>query len=139
MKLKKEDRFVFDAFAVIAFLLKEEGSLKVEKILRGAEKGKTKVYFNEINLGEVYYRVWKDKGEEAGKEALSYCLSLPLFFVPVDRDFILKTSEIKARNKVSYADAFCIETAKRFKCPVVTADPEFLKIEGLRTIRVRLK
>lgn len=134
MKIEKESKFVLDTFALIAFFNKEHGGNKIEKILIESEKGRCQVYFNEVNLGEVYYRIWKDQQEEVAKQALNVCLNLPIKFVPVDRDFILSAAELKAKYKISYADAFCLETAKRNKCPVVTGDPEFLKVRGIKTI-----
>lgn len=139
MKIEKGSEFVFDTFALIAFLQKEPGGKKVEKILSRAEEEKCTIYLNEINLGEVYYRTWKDKGEEIAKKALSLCLTLPIFFISANRDFILKAAEIKAKHKVSYADAFCVETARQKQCPIMTGDPEFLEIPDVKIVWINKK
>ncbi|MFQ5560700.1 MAG: type II toxin-antitoxin system VapC family toxin [Nitrospinota bacterium] len=130
-------KVVLDSYAVLAYFYEEQGSDSLKNLLNLAKQNKANVYFNEINLGEAYYRVWKDSGEVAGKEALQLCLGLPIEVVSVDREFIIKAAEIKAQNKVSYADAFCVATAKREKCPVVTGDPEFASVRDLEIIWIK--
>lgn len=134
MRIEKESSFILDTYAVIAFLLKEEGGKTVKRILEYIKEKSVKIYLNEINLGDVYYRIWKNEGESIGKEALNSCLSLPIKLITVDREIILHAAEIKAQNRVSYADAFCIATAKEKQAQILTGDPEFTSIEGIKVV-----
>jgi predicted nucleic acid-binding protein len=60
---------------------------------------------------------------------------LPIELVPVDLPVVREAAEIKSEYAVSYADAFCIATARRLSGTVLTSDPEFRAIEHLITIR----
>ncbi len=139
MKTEKLEECVFDTFALIAFFQKEVGGEKIKEALLKAKKRECRIYLNEINLGEVYYRIWKDQGEEIARQTLNLCGSLPIIFVPIDREFILKAAELKAKYKISYADAFCLETARRENCPVITGDPEFTRIPGIKITWLRAR
>lgn len=46
-----------------------------------------------------------------------------------------EATEIKSEHAVSYADAFCIATARRLSGTALTSDPEFHALEHLITIR----
>lgn len=134
-----KDKFVLDTFALFVFFSKEHGYNKVERILKKAKNKKAVVFLNEINLGELYYKTWKETGETAAKEVLNLALNLPISFVSVDKDFILKATEIKAANRVSYADAFCLATARLKGCPVITGDPELAKAKVVKMIWIGKK
>ncbi len=44
-------------------------------------------------------------------------------------DLVTAAAELKARGGLSYADAFCLATAKRLKAPLWTGDPEIFGID----------
>lgn len=134
MKTNSPKSYVLDTFALFNFLSAEEGSEKVEKLIAQARLGKVTLYFSEINLGELYYKAWKKKDEETGKAALKSTLDLPLTLVPADRNRILQSAEIKATNRISYADAFCAQTAMEKNSPILTGDPDFAKVEKVKVI-----
>lgn len=57
-------RFVLDAWAVLALLQKEEpAAARVRQLLEAAAQEQVLLLISIINLGEVYYRVGKVKGE----------------------------------------------------------------------------
>ena len=59
---------------------------------------------------------------------------LPITIVSVDNELVKEASEIKADYTVSFADAFCIATAKRLDCKVLTNDPEYESVQNLVTV-----
>lgn len=134
MRTKNGKDLAFDSFALISYLADEAGADKIEALLEAAQKKEINIFVNEINIGEVFYILWKKRGENAAREALNLCFGLPLNFISPNRNFILAAAELKAKYKISYADAFCLETARRENCSVITGDPEFIKIPGIKII-----
>ena len=49
-------------------------------------------------------------------------------------DRVIGAAHVKARFPVSYADAFVVALAQELKATIVTADPEFKKVESLASI-----
>lgn len=137
MKIENGKEFVFDSYALIGYLKNEIGAEIIEDFLKRAGEGEIRVYLNEINLGEVYYIIWKKRSEKVARESLAICLNFPLIFVLPNHDFILKAAELKSRYNISYADAFCLQTAIEKKCPIVTGDPEFFSVPHVKIIKIR--
>ena len=136
---KNNPTFVLDTFALLAVLYEENDFAEVVSYLDHATQKKSRLLFNEINLGELYYRVWKDQGKEAAEKAYLHVSQLPLEFITVNRAFILAASTWKAQYRISYADAFVVETAQRNNCAILTGDPEFDTIPMLKIIRLGKK
>ncbi|MBA5868897.1 MAG: PIN domain-containing protein [Nitrospira sp. CR2.1] len=68
-------------------------------------------------------------------EALHLLEHLPIELVEVDLPLVREAAEIKSEHAVSYADAFCIATARRLSATVLTSDPEFHAVEHLIAVR----
>lgn len=128
--------FVLDSYAIIAFFLGESGKLKIWSYLNDASRRRRILYMSDMNAGEVYYRVFKLKGNEIAELSLHYLLRLPITFVPVDQSFILSAARWKGMYPISYADAFVVETAVRYQAPILSGDPEFTKVKGIKIVTV---
>ena len=130
------NNITFDTFAVLSVIFKESGQSLVEGYLQKASRFEIEIFLNEINLGEIYYRIWKHHAKNNANGALKLIQLWPLTLVSIDQQFILAAATWKAQYKISYADAFCIETAHRHRCPVLTGDPEFSPIKGIKIIKL---
>lgn len=130
-------RFVLDSFAVIAFLQDEEGADKVEEVLIEAERGKTKLFMHLLNLGEVYYNVFKGEGENLANGVWPTVKSYPVEFVDdLSEGFLLSAVLIKGTYPISYADAFAAATSIEKKAILITGDPDFKLLERDGKIKV---
>jgi predicted nucleic acid-binding protein len=124
-------RFVLDSFAVIAFLRDEEGADKIEGILKEAERGKNKLYMHVINLGEVYYNVLKEEGENLANSVWAKVKNYPVEFIDDLTDgFMLSAARIKGKYPLSYADAFAAAVSIEKGALLITGDPDFKLLEG---------
>lgn len=130
---------VLDTFALISLLYEEPGYETLLPYLTRAQAGKLTLLLNEINLGELYYRIWKDQDKETAEIGLTTVTQLPLNYVAVDQEFILSAASWKAQYPISYADAFVVETAHRYNCPLVSGDPEFTSIPDHKIILLTAK
>jgi len=133
-----KQRFVLDAWAVLALLQEEEPAAShVKALLEDAEEGNVELFISIINLAEVIYRIGKVKGEAEARETLDEIRHLPLTVVPATDDAVFAAAGFKMHYAISYADAFAVATADALNAVLVTGDPELgqlgnrLRIEKL--------
>jgi uncharacterized protein len=128
-------KLVLDSFALVSLFHKEPGWEKVRAVLYEQQRAGTKAYLNWINWGEFFYIVKRRVGAAQAGEALHLLEQLPIELVPVDQPLVRDAAEIKSEHAVSYADAFCIATARRLSGTVLTSDPEFHAVEHLIAVQ----
>ncbi len=126
---------LLDSFAILAYLNKESGFEKVREILADAQKTEEPVLMNEINVGEVYYILYRNRGKEKAEYFIKNVIrTLPVFMVSNSFGSVMESARIKAQYPLSYADCFAVSTAIRENSTIITGDPEFKNIEHLVTI-----
>lgn len=126
---------LLDSFAIISYLNKEKGFEKVRDAMSEAQNSGNSILMNEINIGEVYYILFRKRGPEKADYFLQTILqSLPIIVVSNDFDDVIKAAKIKAEHPLSFADCFAAATAKKNNSVIMTGDPEFKKIEDLVAI-----
>lgn len=62
--------YVFDASGLMTFFEDRAGPLKVEELLAKAAEAKRPLAMSVVNWGEVYYSVWRARGEKAARAKL---------------------------------------------------------------------
>ena len=118
---------VLDTWAVLAWLRNEgQAGAAVRRYLHRAQSGNLQLFISLMSVGEVYYRVAGLEDEEHADSALELVRKLPLEIVPVREALVLAAARLKARHKLSYADAFVVATAQAQDAFVLTGDPEIL-------------
>lgn len=116
---------VLDAWAVLAWLQDERPAAdKVQDMLDKAAAGNLQLRMSIINVGEVYYRLAKARGEDEARAFLRDLRGMPVKTLAAPNRLVLEAAQLKARYPISYADAFALATAIRERGPVVTGDPE---------------
>ncbi|HBK53592.1 MAG TPA: VapC toxin family PIN domain ribonuclease, partial [Syntrophomonas wolfei] len=88
------------------------------------EDEKIKLYMTWINVGEVYYRVWREYGKIEAERVLDILSAWPLEILVADSELTIAAAAVKAQNKLAYADAFAIGAAILKQAELVTGDPE---------------
>ncbi len=126
-----DSAYVLDSHALLAHFEDEAGGSQVEKILKAAQAGKTKLFLSVINFGEVYYTTFRERGRENADEVKSLMEQLPIIMVPADRDITLEAATLRGAHAVAYADCFSAALGVKKKAKVVTGDPEFRKFGEL--------
>jgi ribonuclease VapC len=116
-------RKLLDSFALLSYLNKERGFEKVREALAEAQVSDGSVLMNEVNVGETYYILHRQRGVQEAEYFLDTVLvGLPILLV--QNDF----------QNLSFADCFAVATARRESAIILTGDPEFKKIEHLAKI-----
>ena len=132
--------YVLDTSAVLAFIRNEQGSDTVQKILSDAARQKAHVYVSFMTFTEVYYMIWRHKGEEAGKDVMGLMNTMSLDLVHSNNQLSLSAGRIKANYKLSLADAFVVATAIDKRAILVHKDPELEPmIKYVQTIQLPYK
>ena len=123
-------KFVLDAWAILALLQGEEpAATQVKQLLEVAQTGQITLFISMINLGEVFYRVGKVKGENEAFQTLTEIQPLALEVVSATDERVLAAAAVKIQHPISYADAFAAATATELDATLVTGDPELITLQ----------
>lgn len=118
-------RVVLDASAVMTFFEDRPGADRVEEQVSLAVAGKRELLMSVVNWGEVYYSVWRAKGQGAAQKASAEIAQLPIEVVPADFELTRLAATFRANHKLPYADCFAAALASVRRALVVTADADF--------------
>lgn len=80
-----------------------------------------------VNLGEALYMEMRVRGSAQAGETIEKARREMTVLDP-DWDLVVAAAKVKASGGLSYADAFCIATAKRLKAPLWTGDSEIVQL-----------
>ena len=84
-----------------------------------------------INVGEVYYFLRKQHSRELSESWRHSSQTLPVTIEVPSADEIWDAALLKGCYPIAYADAFAAALAQKYRCPLVTGDPEFRLVENL--------
>jgi len=116
---------VLDASALMAFFEDRPGADKVEELLAKAAEAKRPLLISVVNWGEVYYSVWRARGEKAADAKLHEIAQLPIQVLDVDMELAKLAASLKAQHNLPYADCFAAAAAQTRKATLVTSDKDF--------------
>lgn len=77
-----------------------------------------------MNVGEVFSLTSRKLGALPAEEFHSRLPSLPVRLLLPDDAEVIQAAKLKARYRISYADAFAAALAMRENAALVTGDPE---------------
>jgi len=114
---------VLDSWAVLRWLEGAPAAARVEAAVAD------EAVMSWINLGEVFYAVWRASGDsEAGAVVSDIRAVVTLDEVTSAR--VLAAARIKAEHPMALGDAFAAATAIAYDAPLFTGDPELLDRSG---------
>jgi predicted nucleic acid-binding protein len=117
--------FVLDTSALLALRSDEAGADCVETLLRHAKKNRCRVLVSFMTRMEILYCLWREEGEEAGRDALRLVDSFPIEWISCEPGILEAASRFKARGGLSVADCWIGATAFVHGARLVHKDPEF--------------
>ena len=117
--------YVLDASALMTFFEDRPGADKVEELLAKAAEAKRPLAMSVVNWGEVYYSVWRARGEKASAAKLHEIAQLPIEIVGDDMELGKLAVSLKAEHNLPYADCFAAALAQARKATLVTSDKDF--------------
>ena len=128
--------YLLDTSALLTLRSDEAGAERVAALLAEASAGSSSCHGCFISLMEVLYRIWKNEGEAAGREAYAACLGLPIIWSHESPALLERAASIKAVYPLSLADAWIAAAALELGATLVHKDPEFENISGLNEERL---
>ena len=81
---------------------------------------------------ELLYRIWRDEGEEAAREALRLIDSFHIEWVSCEPQILEVASRLKAQGGLSLADCWIGATALIREATLIHKDPEFTKFKEIQ-------
>ncbi|TEB07687.1 tRNA(fMet)-specific endonuclease VapC [Pelotomaculum schinkii] len=118
--------YVFDAYALLAFLEAEEGGVAVKDLL---EAPGNRFFISAVNLGEVYYTVLRERGMEVARLVESeLSMAQNIRVVEATWERAKAAGQLKARGGISYADCFAAALSIEKDAPLLTGDAEFERV-----------
>jgi predicted nucleic acid-binding protein len=105
--------YCLDACALITVFKQEPGFEIIRDLLRRAAAGEAAVSMSAVNLSEVIYNFRPETSDEQMAALWQHIRAMPLTIVREITDpMINEAARLKARNKMSHADALGLATAK---------------------------
>lgn len=87
---------------------------------------------NELNIGESYYIIARERGIESPEYFVENVLpNLPVEIISNSFERIVDASRVKAKYPISYCDCFAAATAMRERAVIVTGDHDFKMLEHI--------
>jgi ribonuclease VapC len=117
--------FVLDTSALLALRGDEPGADRIETLLSQAKKKQCRLLASFMSRMEVLYIVWREEGEEDARHALRLMDSFAIEWVSCEPRILEIAARLKARGKLSVADAWIGATAVAYDATLVHKDPEF--------------
>ena len=123
---------VLDSWAILEWMNDRQPTAdRVEALLADGSAGRRLLFMSAINVGEIYYFLRTNHGEEIARAWRESAATLPVTIeVPTMAD-IWSAAQLKAQSPIAYADAFAAALAQKHRCPLVTGDPEFKRVDQL--------
>lgn len=122
--------YVLDSFALLAYFESEPGAKGIKEILHLAQNKKVKLFLSTVNLGEIFYIVYRRRGEELAEKSLVAIEQLNIELVGVDKSISLLAAKIKAKTNLGYIDSITGALSKLSESVLITGDSDFKKIEN---------
>jgi predicted nucleic acid-binding protein len=123
--------YVLDTTAVMAVILQEPGAEQVREAIYSPDR----VRLPFLVLMEVEYKLLQIKPEIVD-EALSLIDNWPVQLVESYFSWRREAAQVKAKGKLSFADAWVASLALLTDAELVHKDPEFDGVDGLNALRL---
>lgn len=115
---------VLDSWAVLRWL--EGGEPTAQRVETAVAGGAVMSW---INLGEVFYVIWRSSGEATARETIAD-LRARVTLDDATPERVLSAARIKAEFPMALGDAFAAATAIAHDGVLLTGDPELLDRDG---------
>ena len=123
---------VLDSWAILEWMSGRQPATDfVARLLAEGEEGHARLLMSAINVGEVYYFLWKHHSAELAETWRESSATLPATIEVPGGEDIWNAASLKARFPMAYADGFAAALAQKYNCPLVTGDPEFGRVNRL--------
>jgi ribonuclease VapC len=125
------DIYVLDTSAWFTLIEDEAGADRVQELLERARAGEIVVLVSFMSFMEVYYITLQERDESEAQARLDLMAALPGLRVDSTAALGLLAGELKAKHRLSVADAWIAALARERNATLVHKDPEFEQVEAM--------
>ena len=129
MMNENKTAYVFDTSAWLTLIEDEAGTDVVESILEKANAGSVEILVSFMSFMEVFYITLQERDMEEAQTRLSLMASLPITRAESTVSLSISAARLKAKHRMSVADAWIAALAQEKGATLVHKDPEFEQIE----------
>jgi ribonuclease VapC len=123
---------VLDSWAILEWISgRQPATETVARLLHESELGEARLFLSAINAGEVYYFLLKQRNAGLAESWRRSSQTLPVRIEAPTTDEIWDAALLKGSYPIAYADAFAAALARKYRCALVTGDPELRSVVGL--------
>lgn len=123
---------VLDTWPILEWMNgRQPATESVERLFDESVAGGAQLFMSAINAGEVYYFLRKLHSERLAESWRNSSRTLPITIEAPSGDEIWDAALLKGQYSISYADAFAAALAQKYRCALVTGDPEFRTVAQL--------
>jgi predicted nucleic acid-binding protein len=124
----KKDVFILDTSALLAYIEDEDGAEYAEDLLIKAERNEITICISFVSLTEVMYITLQEKNEDLAEARVDLIKSLSCTIEESSENLNFSAARLKARNRISLADAYIAALCQERNGILVHKDPEFEKM-----------
>jgi predicted nucleic acid-binding protein len=133
-------RYVLDTSAWLALIEDEAGADVVQTVLESSRSGDVDILVSFMSFMEVFYITLQEREIEEANARVSLMASLPIRRVESTASLCTTAAKLKAKHRISVADAWIAALAQERNATLIHKDPEFERIEGeLQVLRLPYK
>jgi len=121
----KNEVFILDTSALLAYIEDEDGAEYAEELLIKAESNEVTVYIAFVSLTEVMYITLQEKDEDTARARVDLIKSLSCIIEESSETLNFTAARLKAKNRISLADAYIAALCQERNGVLVHKDPEF--------------
>ncbi len=129
MMNENKTAYVFDTSAWLTLIEDEAGADVVESLLESANAGSVEILVSFMSFMEVFYITLQARDIEEAQARLSLMASLPIARAESTVSLSIAAARLKAKHRMSVADAWIAALAQEKGATLVHKDPEFEQIE----------
>ncbi len=129
MMNENKTAYVFDTSAWLTLIEDEAGADVVESLLEKANAGSVEILVSFMSFMEVFYITLQERDIEEAQTRLSLMASLPIARAESTVSLSISAARLKAKHRMSVADAWIAALAQEKGATLVHKDPEFEQIE----------
>ena len=128
---RKPRAYVFDAWAMLAYLEDEPSAAQIADMISTANEQDIPLYLAVVNAGEVWGTICRELSEAEAETAMKELRNLRIRMESVDWELAAHAALLKFQYGVSYVDAFAAALASIKRADLVTGNSEMKPLETL--------
>ncbi len=140
MMNENKTAYVFDTSAWLTLIEDEAGADVVESLLESANAGSVEILVSFMSFMEVFYITLQERDIEEAQTRLGLMASLPIARAESTVSLSIAAGRLKAKHRMSVANAWIAALAQERGAILVHKDPEFEQIEdSLQVLKLPYK